>query len=340
MMTWIFIATLVAFVVTVVLTRRICDPAFFLHLLDQPNERSLHSRPTPRTGGVAILVGFVAATPFWLFSITPAPAGPVPWLVLAAVLIAALSFMDDQGGLPVGIRLIGHLFAATLTVIGADLLLLSLFPGFSVQPGWVSLCLATFFLVWMVNLYNFMDGMDGFAGGMAVIGLTTFAILGWFAGNLSFVAFSITLSAAVAGFLVFNFPPARIFMGDTGSATLGLLIGGLGLWGARDGIFPFWVAILVFSPFIVDATVTLVRRLLQGKRVWQAHRTHYYQRLVQSGWGHRKTVLFGYGLMLACGLSALLARQLNPWAQLNMVILWTLVYVALMFSVDRMEKKS
>ena len=115
-------------------------------------------------------------------------------------------------------------------------------------------------------------------------------------------------------------------MGDTGSSLLGLLAGGLSMWGAREGVFPFWVALLVFSPFIVDATVTLLRRLGRGERVWQAHKSHYYQRLVQSGWGHRKTVLYEYVLMLACGLSALLAQQLNLQGQVALILFWCLVY--------------
>jgi len=115
-------------------------------------------------------------------------------------------------------------------------------------------------------------------------------------------------------------------MGDTGSSLLGLLAGGLSIWGAREGVFPFWVAPLVFSPFIVDSTVTLLRRLGRGERVWQAHKSHYYQRLVQSGWGHKKTVLYEYVLMLACGLSALLAQQLNYQGQVALILFWCLVY--------------
>ena len=97
-------------------------------------------------------------------------------------------------------------------------------------------------------------------------------------------------------------------MGDVGSSTLGLLAAAFSLWGARDGVFPFWVAILVFSPFIADASVTLVRRLLRGEKIWQAHKTHYYQKLVQAGWGHRKTVLVEYAIMIGCGITALLSQ--------------------------------
>jgi UDP-N-acetylmuramyl pentapeptide phosphotransferase/UDP-N-acetylglucosamine-1-phosphate transferase len=182
-----------------------------------------------------------------------------------------------------------------------------------------------------------MDGMDGFAGGMALIGFGTFGVFGLLDGHLLFATVSLSLAAAAAGFLLFNFPPARIFMGDTGSATLGLLAGGLSLWGAREGLFPFWAALVVFSPFIVDATVTLLRRLLRRERVWQAHKTHYYQRLVQSGWGHRRTVLAEYALMAACSGSVLLARGADPMGQWALIGAWTAVYLVLMAGVHAVE---
>jgi UDP-N-acetylmuramyl pentapeptide phosphotransferase/UDP-N-acetylglucosamine-1-phosphate transferase len=184
-----------------------------------------------------------------------------------------------------------------------------------------------------------MDGMDGFAGGMGVIGFGTLALLGGLAGNVAFLSVNLVIASAVAGFLVFNFPPARIFMGDTGSAALGLLAGGVSLWGAREGVFPFWIAVLVFSPFIVDATVTLLGRLRRGERVWQAHKTHYYQRLVQSGWGHRKTVIVEYGLMLACGASAVVGVHVGTTAQWLILVGWCLIYPALMRLVARLEQR-
>lgn len=336
---WILMSAAIAFVVAAFLTRRFCDPGSRLYLLDHPNERSLHTLPTPRTGGVAILAGIVFAVPALLF--VTGGAGPIVELMVGAGLIAALSFLDDRHGLPVVVRFLGHVIGAGLVVLGAGLTLPPLFLGVSVLwPAWLGLGLSVLFLVWMVNLYNFMDGMDGFAGGMALIGFGTLAVFGLLGGNLLFTALSFTIAAAAGGFLIYNFPPARIFMGDTGSAGLGLLAGGLSLWGARDGIFPFWAALLVFSPFIVDASFTLLRRLFRGERIWQAHKSHYYQRLVQSGLGHQKTVLYEYALMLACGLSALFARYLNPQEQVALLIFWCLAYLMLMTGVHHLEKKT
>jgi UDP-N-acetylmuramyl pentapeptide phosphotransferase/UDP-N-acetylglucosamine-1-phosphate transferase len=207
------------------------------------------------------------------------------------------------------------------------------------MPAGFNAVLTTLFVVWVVNLYNFMDGMDGFAGGMAVIGFGSLAILGWLAGHSSFVVVSAIVASAAGGFLISNFPPARIFMGDVGSSALGLLAAGLLLWGARDGVFPIWVGLLVFSPFIVDATVTLLRRVLRGERVWEAHKTHYYQRLVQLGWGHRKTVLAEYVLMVACAASALWVVNKPPATQYAVILGWICGYAILMVLVGRLEKQ-
>ncbi len=331
-------AAVAAFVVSAVLTRRFCNPASRLHVLDHPNERSLHSCPTPRSGGVAIFSALSVAAGLW--ALGAGQTSSLYGLAAGAVLVAALSFVDDRRGLPVSVRLPGHLLAAVLLVLGGLSLPALSLPGMAWPlPVWLGILISLLFLIWMINLYNFMDGMDGFAAGMAVFGFGTFALLGYLNNKPDFAALNLMIVAAAAGFLWFNFPPARIFMGDTGSSLLGLLAGGISIWGAREGVFHFWVALLVFSPFIVDATVTLLRRLARGERVWQAHKSHYYQRLVESGWGHKKTVLYEYVLMLGCGLSALLVQRLNSPGQVALMVFWCLAYLLLIFGIRRMEKR-
>ena len=333
------LAACLAFIVALLATRHICNPESRFHILDHPNERSLHTHPVPRTGGVAILTGIAAGT-LLLYGITDLYLATVGWVASGATIVAALSLIDDRQKLPVWARLLGQVMGVGLIVIGGLWLRTIGLPGVTWEwPRAIGMAVSMLYLLWTVNLYNFMDGMDGFAAGMAVIGFSAFALLGAQAGNTAFMATSLIIAAAAAGFLVFNFPPARIFMGDGGSATLGLLAGGLSLWGTRDGVFSFWVALLVFSPFIVDATVTLLRRLGHGERVWQAHKSHYYQRLVLCGWGHRKTVLYEYTLMLACGVSALFVQRLDaPW-QAALIVSWGLVYPLLMAAVHHLEKK-
>ena len=197
------------------------------------------------------------------------------------------------------------------------------------------------FVVWMVNLYNFMDGMDGFAGGMAVIGFATLALMGELAGSSDYCFAALLVCMASAGFLPFNFPPARLFMGDLGSGSLGLLVALLLLWADRAGLFPLWIGVLVFSPFIVDATWTVMRRISQGQKPWEAHREHFYQRLVRLGWGHKRTVLYSYILMLKCSLLALACFWFAaPGIQGALLGLATLTYLALIAAINAMERRA
>jgi UDP-N-acetylmuramyl pentapeptide phosphotransferase/UDP-N-acetylglucosamine-1-phosphate transferase len=184
-----------------------------------------------------------------------------------------------------------------------------------------------------------MDGMDGLAGGMAVIGFGTFALLGLYSHEEAFGFSALLVSLSAAGFLVFNFPPARIFMGDMGSGSLGFLAALFVLWGDHVGI-PLWLGLMVFSPFLVDATWTVLRRALQGKKPWQAHREHFYQRLVGQGWSHRRTTLWTYALMLKCSLFAVLAICFTAPGVQGLLLGWlTLTYLALIVYVNAIEHK-
>ena len=331
----LILAALATFAVALVLVRLFCDPGSRLHLLDHPNERSLHTHPTPRTGGIAIViaVALVLAGGY----LTAMISASIGWLVVAALLVAAVSLIDDLRGLALRYRLVVHLVVATLLAYTGFQVTGEVWPGGQMAwPEWVSRILAVLVVVWMINLYNFMDGMDGFAGGMAVIGFGALAMQGWLTGANEYALINSVIVAAAGGFLMFNFPPARIFMGDTGSATLGLLAAAMALWGARDEVLPLWASFLVFSPFIVDATATLIRRIFRGERFWLAHKTHYYQRLVQMGWGHRKTVLVEYVLMVGCAVSVLVAVRVTPAVQWGIIIFWVVVYAVLMVWVDRM----
>ena len=331
----IVFATLLTFATTFALARYLSQPGSRLRILDRPNDRSLHLQPTPRTGGLAILGGGLTGNT--LINLFSPAIGSHLAMLLGLVSLAAVSFFDDRRGISVRMRILAHVGAAfsLVSVYIPDSLEL---PGLALPLAvWVAIPLTLLFIVWMINLYNFMDGMDGFAGGMAVIGFSTLAWLG--RADAGFVAICLIVAAASAGFLVHNFPPAKIFLGDTGSTALGFLAAACSLWGSKAGLFPFWVALLVFSPFIVDATVTLLRRLLRGEKVWEAHRTHYYQRLVLLGWGHRRTVLVEYALMLACAGSALLAVCLPPIGQLALTLGWVLIYSLLMRGVGRLERR-
>jgi UDP-N-acetylmuramyl pentapeptide phosphotransferase/UDP-N-acetylglucosamine-1-phosphate transferase len=334
-MTWIVIPA-VAFSLATFGTWLLSRPDALPALLAQPNERSLHTRPTPASGGIAIFFALLAVAGLTVYGY-PMPAGFV-WLAAGAVLVAGVSLVDDWRPVSPLARLLAHLLAAGLLLAGGGFAPEMLhWPGGGWHwPGWLGVTAGFLFTAWMLNLYNFMDGMDGFAGGMAVFGFTAYALLG--AEQLEFALISLSIAAAAAGFLLFNFPPARIFMGDTGSSLLGFLAAALALWAERENLFPLWLAALVFSPFIVDATVTLLRRLWQGEKIWQAHKTHYYQRLVQLGWGHSKTVTWEYLLMAAASLSALGASLLEPLYQWSILAGWAVLYTGLAYWVRRMER--
>lgn len=279
---------LISFVVTVA-ALRVLLARFGRIALDRPNARSLHETPVPRLGGVAVMLGALVAVPF-----VSATHGLALGL---AVGLAALSFVDDVRGVPTIVRLACHLLAAVVVVAYALL-----------PMAWFELVLLALAIAWMTNLFNFMDGSDGLAGGMACIGFAAYAVAALMAGRTALAAVCIALSASAAGFVLFNFHPAKIFLGDVGSIPLGFLSGALGVLGWSEDVWPLWFPLLVFGLFIGDATLTLLKRLLRGERVWQAHRSHYYQRLVQLGVGHRGTALVSYALMLLCAAAALYAR--------------------------------
>ena len=275
----------VAALVTMLLTIIILVSKFGKEIQDIPNERSLHEAPVPRIGGVAMMAGILSGWALMLTSLTW-------WLVLPVIGLFVVSLLDDMHALPVEKRLLAHLVAAAVLVAGSGLL---------AQQGLLIAALVLLLTVWMTNLYNFMDGSDGLAGGMALFGFSFYGIAALMGHNDTFAMLNFTIGAAALGFLYNNFPPAKVFMGDAGSIPLGFLAAGMGLWGWQQGYWPAWFPLLVFSPFIVDASVTLLKRTLRGARITEAHREHYYQRAVRMGWGHRNVAIVGYILMLAAG---------------------------------------
>ena len=279
--------------------------------LDEPNHRSLHTAPTPRIGGLGIMSGGLLAM----------LAMGEFMLALLTLGLALVSWRDDRRHVAISVRL-GLQFVAAVAWVGCFEL-----------SAWSAVAVVS--LVWMANLYNFMDGSDGMAGGMAVFGFGAYSAAAWLGGDVSLSLLAAAIAAASLGFLRFNFPPARLFMGDVGSVPLGFAAGALGYQGWMLALWPWWFPLLVFSPFIMDATVTLLCRSLRGERVSQAHREHYYQRLVRMGWGHRRTALAEYGLMLLAALSALAIARMPGDAQLVSLLCWAGIYAVLARRIDR-----
>lgn len=248
-------------------------------IIDIPNHRSSHVVPTPRGGGLSFVIVFLS---FLLF------LGGMGWIALntciaflgAGLLVSVLGVLDDHGRVAVGWRLAGHFLASAyaLFCLGGMPSVSAL--GFIIPAGMILNLLAVFYLVWLINLYNFMDGIDGLAGVEALsvcIAAGSFYCLTNGLGPLAILLFG--LAAAVSGFLVWNFPSARIFMGDAGSGFLGLMLGLFMVQSAHLEASFFWSWLILLGVFIVDATATLLCRFIQGDKVYEAHCTHAYQHL-------------------------------------------------------------
>ncbi|WP_230943535.1 glycosyl transferase [Burkholderia territorii] len=225
------------------------------------------------------------------------------WAALAACVLAIVSLIDDRRGLSARVRFSIHLLVAAGAVAISS-------AGMSI---WAAV-LVVVALVWMINLYNFMDGANGLAAGMTVLGFGTYTIAAARVAPELAMASGVIAGAGV-GFLVLNFGAAKVFLGDVGSIPLGFLAGAFGLWGWQRDVWPVWFVAMAFAPFIADASVTLLRRLLRGEKVWQAHREHFYQRLVRVLGSHVPVALLYYALMSGGSAAALAARRLSSVAQ-------------------------
>lgn len=309
---------LIAALVTMLLTVVILFGKFGkkIKIQDIPNERSLHATPIPRIGGIALMAGLLSG---WALMLTSLKW----WILVPLIGLFIVSLLDDLQGLPVRKRLLAHFIAAAILVGGS---------GLFTSQGIIVALAVLLFAVWMTNLYNFMDGSDGLAGGMALIGFSMYGVAALFAHDDTQAMLNFTIGAAALGFLFNNFPPAKMFMGDAGSVPLGFLAFAMGLLGWQQDYWAAWFPLLVFSPFVVDASVTLTKRVLCREKFWVAHREHYYQRLVQVGWGHRNVALLEYGLMLGSGVSALFALgQTFPWP---LFLVWAGIYALLMLGIE------
>jgi Fuc2NAc and GlcNAc transferase len=293
--------TLVAvFAAAVVLTGAVRRYALARSVMDIPNERSSHTVPTPRGGGLAIAATFLAGTcVLWAAGVVPPRVAAA--LAVGGATIAAVGWWDDHRSLSVRWRLPAQTLAAALAVwlVGG---MPAVSVGVAAVPlGWGGAVLAVVGVVWSLNLFNFMDGIDGIAGGetvtVGVAGGALMAILG--APGLAAGAWA--LAAAAGGFLPWNWQRARIFMGDVGSSLLGFVFAVLAVASENAGSLPVLCWAMLCGVFIFDATTTLVRRGMRGERVFDAHRSHAYQRAVQAGFSHAQvtSTVIALNLVLA-----------------------------------------
>lgn len=272
-------------------------------ILDHPNERSSHSRPTPKGAGIVVVAVVLAA---WLGLGWGTPvAGTTRVVVAAAFGLALLSWLDDLKGLNPLVRLMGHVAAVAAVLVLAP----PATPFFGgLLPGPLDMAAAALLWVWFINLFNFMDGIDGIAGTETVaIGLGVALVAAATPLSPAFVVYGLVAAVSALGFLWWNWHPARIFLGDVGSVPLGFLLGWLLLGLAKNGQ---WAPALILPLYyLADATITLVRRALRGEPVWRAHREHFYQLAVKHGLSHAQVVLHVLWVNVILILLAVAAAQ-------------------------------
>jgi len=259
-------------------------------LVDVPNQRSSHTVATPRGGGVAIVISFLLALPM-AYTIGLISFDLMVGSLGASGLIAAIGFLDDHGHIAARLRLLGHFIAAAWGLFWLGTSPQFVIFGVEYHLSAVGYLLAAFYMVWMLNLYNFMDGIDGLASMQAITTLLGACVLYWGAGLSGLIWAPALLAFAVFGFVGWNFPLARIFMGDAGSGFLGFQLAFLSLHASSQSAALLWAWIIMMGCFIVDATFTLCRRLAMGDKVYEAHRSHAYQHASRHYGSHRTVTL-------------------------------------------------
>ena len=291
-------------------------------MLDSPNERTLHQGLVPRGGGLSIVITMLLALLLlWLGWRLPV----IPYLFLTVIILGVLGWLDDRHSLgpllKVGIQLgVGMIVITYIGMIEEVEI-----AGYKIVFGAAAAIFSALWLVWLTNVFNFMDGIDGIAASYTAVIACVMGI--WFVldDNSALALFCYIMMAAALGFLIWNWTPARIFMGDVGSITLGGVFAALAIFGNSSYDVPITAYMILFGVFLFDTVVTLFRRLLQGKTVWQPHREHYYQRAVALGFSHAQVtvmvILITIVLAVLASLEKFRVAPIGLWPVLAIIIL-------------------
>lgn len=300
---FITIASVISIALSWLFVGRLKDYLLARNIVDTPNERTLHQGIIPRGGGLVIVLFLIASGSL---AVLLFPLKKVMMILLTSIFAwSLLSWMDDKMDLSSTTRFCHQTLIALFIVFAlSPISELVVSPSMSFQLSGMAYFFTVLWIVWMANLYNFMDGMDGLAASQGIIAGITLAV--WFyqaqAYAISFLC--MILSASTYGFLLWNWAPAKIFMGDVGSVTLGGLFATLAVVGVSYFDMPFISFGILFSVFIFDATITLIRRAINREKLWQAHRSHFYQRAAQCGFKHQHIVMIMILLMLTMSILA------------------------------------
>jgi UDP-GlcNAc:undecaprenyl-phosphate/decaprenyl-phosphate GlcNAc-1-phosphate transferase len=307
--------------------------------LDYPNNRSMHLIPTPRGGGLAIvIVTYILVGILWYLE-RPLPVKGVACILVGGLLVAGISYWDDLHSLPFWIRFSVHLVVAGMIVFGYGSLQIFKLPFLELRNfGWVGIPMTFIWIVGLINAYNFMDGIDGLAGGQGVVTGLGWAILGWLSGQFLIAGTGLIIGLSCLGFLGHNWPPARIFMGDVGSAFLGYTFAVMTVVaGMHDPRLIFAGAILVW-PFIFDTVLTFLRRLIHGENVFTPHCSHFYQRWVAAGFSQKKIALIYIGMSTIGLIGAIGLITAWRWADYLAVIMVIIISLIIWLGTNMKER--
>ena len=322
---WLII--LIVFFSSFVLANLIRRYTLKKNLIDLPNDRSLHTIPTPRGGGLSIVVTFFIAISF----VSSLSQDIYIALVGSGALIAVIGFWDDHGHIAARWRLLSHFIAAAWVMFWLGGIPEFQLFGFSIDAGWIGMVIVAFLLVWLLNLFNFMDGIDGIAASETIFVSFSGAYFSWVNGfeSLSFLSF--LLAVSTTGFLILNWFPAKIFMGDVGSSFLGLMLGVIAYVYIIEGGL-IWIWLILLAIFLVDSGVTLIKRVLNGERWYEAHCSHAYQNAARK-WGHKKVtvsvIIINFFWLLPLAVISQLMPDLGLW--ITLLAFTPLIVVALKF---------
>jgi UDP-N-acetylmuramyl pentapeptide phosphotransferase/UDP-N-acetylglucosamine-1-phosphate transferase len=311
-------------------------------MLDIPNARSSHTRPTPRGGGLSIvIVVLIGAWSLFISRILSMPFREIVALSLGGGIVALVGWLDDIHRLPYRIRLIVQTICSAIIMIAIGRFHTITVPFVSdIHLYSIGIPTALLWIMGLTNAYNFMDGIDGIAGGQAVVAGLGWAIIGFMSGQSFIGLIGLLLSASSLGFLFHNWPPARIFMGDVGSAFIGFTLAVLPIIGGqRDPRFMI-AGILLVWPFVFDTSFTLARRMIRKENIFEAHRSHIYQRLVIAGYSHRFVTLIYMGLALIGTIIALLWYKRAPFVNVAVIVFSILLFAGLWRFTIRAESRA
>lgn len=329
-MSFILIPIITCFILSLLLTPIVKKFAIKIGAIDKPNERKVHTKIMPRLGGLAIFLSFMIGSFIYI------PAEFQSWpIIIGAILIALIGFFDDLFGLPAKVKFVGQIFAALVPVIGGIQIDFIATPsGNVIEFGWMAIPLTVFWIVAITNAINLIDGLDGLAAGVSSIAIFTISALAMAMGNPITPLLGFLLLGSTLGFLMFNFYPAKIFMGDTGSLFLGYMISVLSVVGLAKSaaIFSLMIPMIILAVPIMDTTFAIVRRIVQKKPLMAPDKFHLHHCLIRLGFTHRQSVILIYMLSGLFSLAAILFTRATIWGA-SILIVTLLIIIELVVEI-------